>query len=259
MAIAGQSRTPFRSPLRFLDLNFVLDEISREFHRDHSTVELKIAYGSSGNFYTQLRNHAPFDIFLSADLEFPRKACPGGRIGPPGIPYSLYGVGRIVVWVPSESALDPATALQSPALKHLAIANPQHAPYGRAAEQAMRRMGVYDSVEGKLVLGENIAQTLQFIQSGAADAGIVALALAIAPSVRDHGRYWEIPLDSYAKMEQGWGDCERFARSSRVSHMDACSPRPHADSEAVRILPAGRVIWTGKPSYSACGSRAQRL
>lgn len=183
------------------DLNFALEEISREFRKVHPAVDLQIAYGSSGNFYAQLRNHAPFDLFLSADVEFPRKLAQEGLAAADSV--FVYAVGRIVVWVPAQSPLDPATALQSNALRHLAIANPRHAPYGRAAELAMRSLGVYDSVEGKLVLGENIAQTLQFIQSGAADAGIVALSLAIAPPVRAQGRYWEIPLDAYPKIEQG--------------------------------------------------------
>jgi molybdate transport system substrate-binding protein len=182
-------------------LNFALEEVSREFRKLHPATDLKIAYGSSGNFYTQLLNHAPFDIFLSADVEYPRKLAQQGLA--PADSVFVYGVGRIVVWVTAQSPLDPATALRSPALRHLAIANPQHAPYGRAAEQAMRSMGVYDSVEGKLVLGENIAQTFEFVQSGAADAGIVAMSLAIAPSVRGQGRYWEIPLDAYPKIEQG--------------------------------------------------------
>lgn len=183
------------------DLNFALEEISREFRKIHPATDLKIAYGSSGNFYTQLRNHAPFDLFLSADVELPRKLAQEGLAAADSV--FVYAVGRIVVWVPAQSPLDPATVLQSKTLRHLAIANPRHAPYGRAAELAMRSLGVYDSVEGKLVLGENIAQTLQFIQSGAADAGIVAMSLAIAPSVRGQGRYWEIPLDAYPKMEQG--------------------------------------------------------
>src|ERR1017187_5381309 len=157
------------------DLNFALEEISREFRKIHPATDLKIAYGSSGNFYTQLRNHAPFDLFLSADVELPRKLAQEGLAAADSV--FVYAVGRIVVWVPAQSPLDPATVLQSKTLRHLAIANPRHAPYGRAAELAMRSLGVYDSVEGKLVLGENIAQTLQFIQSGAADAGIVAMSL----------------------------------------------------------------------------------
>jgi molybdate transport system substrate-binding protein len=112
-------------------------------------------------------------------------------------------VGRLVVWVPAGSSLDPATALRDPGVKHVAIANPQHAPYGRAAQAALRSLGLYESVEPKLVLGENIAQTLQFVESGAADVGIVALSLALAPSVSARGRYWEIPLDSYPRIEQG--------------------------------------------------------
>jgi len=112
-------------------------------------------------------------------------------------------VGRLVVWVPAGSPLDPATALREPSVKHVAIANPQHAPYGRAAQAALRTLGLEESLEPKLVLGENIAQTLQFVESGAADAGIVALSLALAPPVRARGRYWEIPLDAYPRLEQG--------------------------------------------------------
>jgi molybdate transport system substrate-binding protein len=183
------------------DLNFAMEEISGEFRKVHPNTELRIAYGSSGNFYSQLRNHAPFDIFLSADVELPRKLAQEGLGAADSV--FVYAVGRIVVWVPAQSALDPANVWQASSLRHLAIANPAHAPYGRAAELAMRSLGVFDSVQGKLVLGENIAQTLQFVQSGAADAGIVALSLAIAPPVRSQGRYWEIPLDAYPKMEQG--------------------------------------------------------
>jgi len=183
------------------DLNFALDEIAREFRKAHPSGELRIAYGSSGNFYSQIQNHAPFDLFLSADVEYPRKLA-GEGVGA-GDPVFVYARGRIVVWVPAQSPLDAATALESEALHHLAIANPQHAPYGRAAELALRSMGIYDRIEGKLVLGENVAQTLQFVQSGAADAGIVALSLAIAPTVRNQGRYWEVPPDRYPRLEQG--------------------------------------------------------
>jgi len=183
------------------DLNFALEEVSREFRAAHPEVDLAIAYGSSGNFYAQIRNQAPFDIFLSADVEYPRKLVEEGI----GVRDSLfvYAVGRIVVWVPASSPLDPATALRAASVRHVAIANPRHAPYGRAAEAALRSLGVYDSVERKLVLGENIAQTLEFVQSGAADVGIVALSLALAPPVRAQGRYWEVPLEAYPKMEQG--------------------------------------------------------
>ena len=185
------------------DLNFALDQLTHEFHAAHPETEVKVNYGSSGVFYTQLRNQAPFDVFLSADVEYPRKLASEGI----GVPDSVfvYAVGRIVVWVPASSPLDPAAALRDPSVRHVAIANPQHAPYGRAALAALRSMGLYATVEKKLVMGENIAQTLQFVEGGAADVGIVALSLALAPprQGRAAGRYWEIPLTAYPKMEQG--------------------------------------------------------
>jgi molybdate transport system substrate-binding protein len=183
------------------DLNFALEEISREFRAAHPDVDLQTAYGSSGNFYAQIRNQAPFDIFLSADVEYPRKLVQEGI----GVRDSVfvYAVGRIVVWVPAASPLDPSTALRAASVRHVAIANPRHAPYGRAAEAALRALGVYESVVGKLVLGENVAQTLEFVQSGAAEVGVVALSLALAPPVRDQGRYWEVPLEAYPRIEQG--------------------------------------------------------
>lgn len=174
------------------DLNFALDELAA-----HYPGKLRITYGSSGNFATQIANGAPFDVFLSADLAYAR------RLAHSPTDVFPYANGRIVLWVPAASTLDPATALHSAAVRHLAIANPQHAPYGRAAEAALRHMGVWDSVQPKLVLGENIVQTFQFIDSGAADAGIIALSLALAPAARARGRYFEIPHDAYPPIEQG--------------------------------------------------------
>ena len=182
------------------DLQFALAEAGRRFHQQHPEIEAQIDYGSSGNFYAQIRNGAPFDLFLSADIEYPRQLAHDGLARADSL--FVYGAGRLAVWVPANSPLDPATALRDPAVRHIAIANPQHAPYGRAAEAALRKMGIYNAVEKKLVLGENISQTFQFVQSGAAEVGMVALSLAIAPSVKGQGRYWEVPLDTYPKMEQ---------------------------------------------------------
>lgn len=183
------------------DLRFALDALTRQFRAAHSNMDVRIAYGSSGNFFAQIRNQAPFDVFLSADVDYPRQLLAAGI----GVPDSLfvYAVGRIVVWVPVSSPLDPATLLRSANVRHLAIANPQHAPYGRAAEAALHSLGVYDRLKEKLVLGENVTQTLEFVQSGAADAGILALSLAVAPPVRAQGRYWELPAGSHPKIEQG--------------------------------------------------------
>jgi molybdate transport system substrate-binding protein len=183
------------------DLQFALADGAHQFQHQHPQTELAIDYGSSGNFYAQIRNGAPFDLYLSADVQYPRNLAHDGLV--PADSVFVYAAGRIAVWVPASSKLDPATALSDPSVRRIAIANPQHAPYGRAAEAALRNMGLYDSVAKKLVLGENISQTLQFIQSGAADTGIVALSLALAPTVREQGRYWEVPVSAYPKIEQG--------------------------------------------------------
>jgi molybdate transport system substrate-binding protein len=182
------------------DLQFALADGVRQFHRQHPQTDLAINYGSSGNFYAQIRNGAPFDVFLSADIRYPRNLTQDGVAA--GSVFS-YATGKIVVWVPASSRLDPATAVRDAAVRRIAIANPQHAPYGRAAEAALHSMGVYESVANKLVLGENISQTLQFVQTGAADVGIVALSLALAPNLRGQGRYWEVPVSAYPKIEQG--------------------------------------------------------
>lgn len=187
------------------DLKFAMEEIIREFQKDHSKIAVKITYGSSGSFYSQLLNEAPFDLFFSADIGYPRKLNEQG-LTLPGTEF-LYAVGRLVIWVSKSSPTDlgqlKMEALRNESVHHVAIANPKHAPYGKAAEEAMRSLGVYESVKNKLVYGENVAQTLQFVQSGAAEIGIVALSLALAPTVHTQGRYWEIPLEAYPRMEQG--------------------------------------------------------
>jgi molybdate transport system substrate-binding protein len=187
------------------DLKFAFEEVAAEFQKLHPDIKIQATYGSSGNFFEQLTNKAPFDLFLSADMDYPRKLVEQGLAEKDS--EFLYGVGRMVVWAPKQSKLDlnklGLAALLDPSVKKIAIANPKHAPYGRAAVAALVKLGVYDQVKDKLVLGENIAQTAQFVQSGAADVGIVALSLALAPAMKDAGRYWEIPLDDYPLLEQG--------------------------------------------------------
>jgi molybdate transport system substrate-binding protein len=200
------------------DLQFALPEVIREFHAANQGTEVSVVYGSSGNFYSQIRNGAPFDVFLSADANYPRQLAAGG-FAAPGSLFS-YAAGQIALWVPVRSPLDVEhrgiRVLEDASVKHVAIANPQHAPYGRAAEAALRSLGVYDAVAPKIVMGENIAQTLEFVQSGAADAGIVALSLALAPSVRAQGRYWEIPPSAYPRIEQAGAILAR-ARGSKTA------------------------------------------
>lgn len=187
------------------DLNFAMDEIVQEFQKDHPEITVKVTYGSSGNFYSQLSNQAPFDLFFSADISYPRKLSEQGLTLPRT--EFLYAIGSIVIWVPRSSPIDveqlKMEALRHESVRHIAIANPKHAPYGKAAEAALRSLGIYEAVQPKLVFGENISQTFQFVQSGNAEIGIVALSLALAPSVKDQGRYWKVPSDAYPCLEQG--------------------------------------------------------
>jgi molybdate transport system substrate-binding protein len=186
------------------DLRFALNEIVRRFAAKHG-VGVTVSYGSSGSVYAQLLNEAPFDVFLSADIEYPRRLA-ARNLTVPGSEFT-YASGRLVVWVPASSSLDVRRlgihAVAETSVAHVAIANPEHAPYGRAAVEAMRTAGVYDAVGPKLVFGENVEQALQFAQSGAADVGIVALSLALAPPLKEHGRYAEVPLNAHARITQG--------------------------------------------------------
>jgi molybdate transport system substrate-binding protein len=187
------------------DLKFAFDEIAAQFEQRNPSTKVKVTYGSSGNFFAQLSNRAPFDLYLSADREYPRKLVEQGK-ALKGSEF-VYAVGHLVVWVPSASRLGLDSlgikAVVDPSVKKLAIANPKHAPYGRAAEAALKNLGVYEQVKDRLVLGENITQAAQFVESGSADAGIIALSLALAPAMRAKGRFWMVPLDAYPRMEQG--------------------------------------------------------
>jgi molybdate transport system substrate-binding protein len=187
------------------DLKFAFDEVVRDFEQAHSGTRVQVTYGSSGNFHAQLTNQAPFDIYFSADMSYPRRLVEQGIADKES--EFLYAVGQIVVWAPNGSPIDVEQlgiqTVLDPAARKVAIANPQHAPYGRAAEAAMKSLGVFEQVQERLVLGENIAQAAQFVESGAADVGIIALSLAMAPALRDKGKYWLVPLDAYPTMEQG--------------------------------------------------------
>ena len=184
------------------DLQFAMQDIASRF-RQETGKTVKPIYGSSGNFFQQIQSGAPFDIFFSANLDYPRKLEAAGLTEPGS--YSQYARGKIVIWVPKDSKLDLRLGMRSlldPAVKKIAVANPLHAPYGQAAVAAMRKENIYDTVRDKFVLGENISQTASFVVSGAADAGIVALSLAMSPNMKDKGRYVEVPGDEYPPIEQ---------------------------------------------------------
>jgi molybdate transport system substrate-binding protein len=186
------------------DLKVALGELIARFKASHD-VDVEVSYGSSGTFYAQLLNQAPFDLFLSADLQYPNELVARGLTLPQT--EFTYAVGRLVLWAPATSSLtiehDGFQALLAASVAHVAIANPEHAPYGRAAVAAMQSAGVYDRLQSKLVFGENVAQAMQFAQSGAADAAIVARSLAPAPGVKGPGRVFQILPATYPRMDQG--------------------------------------------------------
>ena len=184
------------------DLQFAMQDVAAKFQKETGK-EVKLIYGSSGNFFQQIPSGAPFDMFFSANLDYPKKLEAAGLTEPGS--YYEYAKGRIVIWVPKDSKLDLSVGLQAllnPSIQKIAIANPQHAPYGQAAVAAMQKAGIYDKVKDKFVLGENISQTASFVVSGSADLGIVALSLAMSPNMKDKGRFVEIPVGEYPPIEQ---------------------------------------------------------
>ena len=184
------------------DLSSVFPEVAARFERETGR-KVTLNFGSSGQFLLQIENGAPIDVFFSADLQYPQRLESEG-LTQPGSLYK-YAVGKLVLYVPNGSAVDPSQglrALLSPQVRKIAIANPQHAPYGRAAVEALKNQGLYDALQGKLVLGENISQAAQFVQSGNADAGILALALALGLAMRSAGHFAEVPTSSYTPLEQ---------------------------------------------------------
>ncbi len=184
------------------DLQSVMQEVGSRFQQE-SGKTVKVTYGSSGNFAQQLQNGAPFDMFFSANLDYPKQLEAAG-LTEPGTLYQ-YATGKIVVWVANGSTLDLSSGLKvllDPSIKKIAIANPQHAPYGKAAVAALQKESVYDQVKDKFVLGENISQTASFVASGSAEVGIVALSLALSSNMKERGRYVEVPVRDYPPIQQ---------------------------------------------------------
>lgn len=194
------------------DLQFAMQDIAGRFQKQTGK-KVKVVYGSSGNFFQQIQNGAPFDLFFSANLDYAKKLEAAG-LAEPGTLYQ-YATGKIVIWVPMASKLDLGTGvavLLDSRVHKIAIANPQHAPYGQAAVAAMKKTGVYDRIADKLVLGENISQAASFVLSGSAEAGIVALSLALSPNMEGKGKYLEVPPEDYPAIQQA---CVVLKRSQK--------------------------------------------
>jgi molybdate transport system substrate-binding protein len=209
-----------------------LEEVIAAFRGRHPDVSVTATYGASGTFFAQITGGAPFDVFLSADADYPRRLVDQGAAPPDG--FFRYATGRLVVWVPADSALpldaDGLKALGGPAVRKLAIANPRHAPYGRAAEAALTRAGVWEAVRDRLVMGESVEQTANALTTGAADAGLLPQSLARAPALAA-GRVWAVPADLYPPIEQ-----------AGVVLAGAADPAAAARLRAFLTAPDGRAI-----------------
>ena len=193
------------------DLRFALDEIVAAFGKDYPADEVAVIYGSSGMFHTQIQQGAPYDLYFSADISLPRELEKKGYAASAVKPYAI---GRIVLWSASldASKMTLASLLDS-GISRVAIANPVHAPYGRRAEEALRASGLWEKVAPKLVYGENIAQAAQYVQSGNAQVGIIALSLAISPQLAGKGSYWLVPDSLHEPLEQGYIITRRAEKS----------------------------------------------
>jgi molybdate transport system substrate-binding protein len=184
------------------DLQFAMQDVAARFQKQTGK-RVKLIYGSSGNFFQQIQNGAPFDMFFSANLDYAKELEAAG-LTEPGSFYQ-YAKGKIVIWVRNDSKLDVSSGIRvllDPSVKKIAVANPQHAPYGQAAVAAVQKKNIYEKVKDKFVLGENISQTASFVVSGSADVGIVAMSLALSPNMKDKGRYIEVPSSEYPPIEQ---------------------------------------------------------
>jgi molybdate transport system substrate-binding protein len=186
------------------DLSSALQEIAANYQK-RTGVVVKLSFGASGALTQQIQNGAPFDVFFSADMDYPRQLIAGGQAESSTL--YRYAVGQLVIWVPMDSPLDVEhkgmDVLLDPSVKKISMANPQHAPYGRAAAAALKHYGLYERVSDRLVLGENVAQAAQFVESGNAQVGFVALAHATAPAMQGKGKYWVVPAEAHPPLDQG--------------------------------------------------------
>lgn len=186
------------------NLRFSMNEIVTAFEKV-SGLRLEVSYGASGNLLAQIIAGAPFDLFFSADEAMPLRLIEEGLGKPEN--YFIYGRGRIVLWVPHDSSIDIESfgmdALLHPSINKISIANPRHAPYGLAAIASLEYKALFERLEKKLVMGENVLHTAMFVKRGGAEIAILSYALALAGPLQQSGRYWLIPPDHHPALNQG--------------------------------------------------------
>lgn len=208
------------------DLTFALNEIVALYKKSHPNIQVETIYGSSGKMYTQIQQGAPYDLYFSADIAYPRDLKAKGMAGSE---VYRYAIGRIVLWSSSRNAtkMTLKDLLTSGILK-IAIANPKHAPYGKRAEEALKAAGLWAKVESKLVYGENVSQAAQFVQSGNAQVGIIALSLALNPQLAKQGGHALIPSNLHQPLEQGFMLTKRAAKNASAQNFAKFMLSPEA-------------------------------
>ena len=184
------------------DVAACLDEVNAAFRVLHPTVTITPVLGSSGTLCAQIANGAPYEVFLSADVKYPTALIEKNLADRASL--TAYGIGRLVLWttVPGLDVARGFVLLDDPLIAHVAIADPSHAPYGAAAQASLEHAGRWQNVQPRMVLGENVAQAVQFVQSGNAQVGIVAMSQVLAPKLRGVGTWWEVPMDTYPELRQ---------------------------------------------------------
>jgi len=219
VAISSQAQTV--KVAAAADLRYAMDEVVKEYKKNNAVANIEVIYGSSGNAFTQISNGAPFDMYFSADIMYPQKLKEAGLTATNP---KLYAIGRIVLW---SASLDVSKGLsvlaEQPKIK-IATANPEHAPYGQRSVESLKYYKLYEKIEKQLIFGENISQAAQFCLSGNAEAGLIALSLALSPSMSNQGKYFLIDEKSHRLLEQAYvilnhakGNNDAFAFAEYIS------------------------------------------
>ena len=183
------------------DLRFALDDITKLYKENHHDVKIDLIYGSSGNLFQQISNQAPYDLFFSADVSFAAKL---DSLKLTSRKPTIYAVGHLVLWSNTKDVSKGLNLLKSRDVKKISIANPEVAPYGKRAVESLKFYNLYDQIKDKIVKGDNVSQAAQFVLTGNAEVGIIALSIALSPEMSAKGKYFLIDEKSYSKLEQAY-------------------------------------------------------
>jgi molybdate transport system substrate-binding protein len=217
------------------NLKAALDILGPAFEAKHPGVKVQTSLGASGSLVAQLQQGAPFDMFLAADSDYPERLVRAGLTSGPSFSYTT---GRLVVWIRGDLGLAPSReglkVLLNPAVKHVSLGNPALAPYGRSAETALKSAGLYEALKPKLVFGENIAQAAQYLQTGAAEAGLISSSQALAPALAG-GLTWSVPQSLYPVQKQSGVILKRSAQPSLAEAFKTYLLSPEAQTQLARL------------------------